>query len=270
MAHEIVADANIRAAFFDIDGTLTSFTSHEVPSSTARALQELRERGVLLFICTGRAPSQMGVVLNKLPLHFDGIVGANGQYCWNDDGIIARNPISPDDVHIILDWLDAHPDVNAAFSEADYSYFNHDSPTLRTMWASLGKTAPRIDFADPRTRDAAIYQISPYIDQRTQDELTSLCRNVRGVRWHPDFVDLIVGDGGKNRGMEHMLQHFGLQREQSIAFGDGGNDIDMLEYAGIGVAMGNATPQTKAAADYVTADVDDDGIAKALRHFRIM
>ena len=67
-----------------------------------------------------------------------------------------------------------------------------------------------------------------------------------------------------------MLKHFGWTRDEAIAFGDGGNDVAMLEYAGIGVAMGNACDDAKAAADYVTTDIDKDGIAKALRHFGLV
>ena len=59
-----------------------------------------------------------------------------------------------------------------------------------------GKTAPHIDFIDPRTRTNPIYQISPYIDTATEAELVSLCHAVRGVRWHPDFVDLIPASTG--------------------------------------------------------------------------
>ena len=68
---------DIRAVFFDVDGTLTSFTTHEVPASTITALQRLRECGVLVFICTGRAPSQFEVVARMLPVEFDGIVAAS-------------------------------------------------------------------------------------------------------------------------------------------------------------------------------------------------
>ena len=98
----------------------------------------------------------------------------------------------------------------------------------------------------------------------------ALCPNVRGVRWHPDFVDLIAGDGGKAQGIERFLKHYGWDRSQAISFGDGGNDVDMLEYTGIGVAMGNATEEPKRVADYVTDDVDHDGIMNALRHFGIL
>ena len=78
-------------------------------------------------------------------------------------------------------------------------------------------------------------------------KLSGMCRNVRGVRWHPDFTDLIPADGGKPEGMKRFMRHYGWTREQTIAFGDGGNDADMLAFAGIGVAMGNATEPAKAA-----------------------
>ena len=66
------------------------------------------------------------------------------------------------------------------------------------------------------------------------------------------------------------LDENGLKREEIMAFGDGENDIDMLKFAGIGVAMGNASDEVKAAADYVTDSVDADGIAKALKHFGLI
>ena len=85
-----------------------------------------------------------------------------------------------------------------------------------------------------------------------------------------DFCDILPAGGGKPNGLAHTLAHLGLTREQSIAFGDGGNDVTMLEYAGIGVAMGNACDAAKAAADYVTDDITADGLAKALAHFGLI
>ena len=85
------AAPDIRAAFFDIDGTLTSFTTHAVPQSTVDALHALRAHGVKTFICTGRAPSQTPIVLDALRVEFDGIVGVNGQYCWDANGVIGAD-----------------------------------------------------------------------------------------------------------------------------------------------------------------------------------
>lgn len=108
------------------------------------------------------------------------------------------------------------------------------------------------------------------MDKATEAEIAGMCGNVRGVRWHPDFTDLIPADGGKAVGMQVVLEHFGWSRDNAIAFGDGGNDVDMLRFAGIGVAMGNATDEPKTVADYVTDSVDDAGISNALHHFEIL
>ena len=83
---------DIKTAFFDIDGTLTSFVTHVVPQSTVDALHALQRNGVKVFICSGRAPSYMGVVLDTIPVTFDGIVGLNGQYCTTRDGLDYRHP----------------------------------------------------------------------------------------------------------------------------------------------------------------------------------
>jgi hydroxymethylpyrimidine pyrophosphatase-like HAD family hydrolase len=67
-----------------------------------------------------------------------------------------------------------------------------------------------------------------------------------------------------------VLEHYGIRQEEMIAFGDGENDMEMLQFAGIGIAMGNAEKEVKAVADYVTDDIDDDGIWKACRHFGLI
>jgi hydroxymethylpyrimidine pyrophosphatase-like HAD family hydrolase len=83
------------------------------------------------------------------------------------------------------------------------------------------------------------------------------------------FTDVVPVGGNKSIGMEKILAYFGISREETMAFGDGGNDIPMLEYAGIGVAMGNASEEVQRHADFVTSGVDDEGIVHALKHFHI-
>ena len=90
------------------------------------------------------------------------------------------------------------------------------------------------------------------------------------TRWYYGGLDIIAAGGGKMAGIKRYLEHIGIAPEEIIAFGDAENDLDMLRYAGIGVAMGNADEEVKAVADYVTADVDDDGIEKALKHFNLI
>jgi Cof subfamily protein (haloacid dehalogenase superfamily) len=89
-------------------------------------------------------------------------------------------------------------------------------------------------------------------------------------RWHPAFVDITAKGNTKQNGIDQFIKHFGFKLEETMAFGDGGNDIGMLRHAGIGIAMGNAKDDVKAVADYVTDTVDEDGIYKAMKHFGII
>lgn len=94
--------------------------------------------------------------------------------------------------------------------------------------------------------------------------------NSKAARWTTHFTDVIPKDGGKNTGIDAIISHFGIKLEETMAFGDGGNDIDMLKHAGIGVAMENAGDNVKEIADYITTSVDDDGITHALKHFNVL
>ena len=90
------------------------------------------------------------------------------------------------------------------------------------------------------------------------------------TRWCPVFADINVRGVDKGTGMAEFAAHFGFAHDETMAFGDGGNDVAMLRAAGVGVAMGNACDEALNAADYITASVDDDGIRKALEHFGII
>lgn len=145
------ANADIRAVFFDIDGTLTSFTTHTVPDSTIEAIHRLQAAGVKVLICTGRAPSQMHVVLDTMPVTFDGVVAFNGQYCFDDTGFFASQALDTADIEVILDWLDRHPDVVCNFGEKDYVYFNQSNDLLRATWSK--QPPPRGGLNRQRARD---------------------------------------------------------------------------------------------------------------------
>ena len=101
------------------------------------------------------------------------------------------------------------------------------------------------------------YQLSAFLSSEQEPEFMAHVPGCRAVRWSEEFVDILPATGGKVNGLQETLIHLGLTRENSIAFGDGSNDTEMLAFAGIGVAMGNAWPDARAAADYITTDVDN-------------
>ena len=151
--------------------------------------------------------------------------------------------------------------------EKDNCYFNlineHSANFAKELGQGTADIAARIE-------QNPIYQLSAFLPDNYEEEFLRRCPGCLAVRWSPDFADILPEGGGKPNGLAEMLKHFGWTRDEAIAFGDGGNDVTMLEYAGIGVAMGNACDDAKAAADYVTTDIDKEGIAKALRHFGLV
>jgi hydroxymethylpyrimidine pyrophosphatase-like HAD family hydrolase len=107
----------------------------------------------------------------------------------------------------------------------------------------------------------------------SKDEERPFIEKLQGchiTRWSRHGLDIIPGNGDKLEGIRQYIELKEISRDEIIAFGDGENDIGMLKYAGIGVALGNAGDQVKMSADYVTADIDDDGVWKALQHFQII
>ena len=128
---------------------------------------------------------------------------------------------------------------------------------------------PRVE--DPvRSLTHDTYQICPYIGEERDAEFLAHAPGMESARWTPQFADMIPLGGGKAQGIRRMLERWNISIDETMAFGDGGNDISMIQAAGIGVAMGNASENVKAAADYVTRDCEDDGIFAACEHFALI
>ena len=262
----------IKAAFFDIDGTLLSFATRRVPASAARALQGMRDAGLRLFIASGRPPMYLTPLQKELDFRFDGYVLTNGQCCTDADGVPFYNqPLPAASVPALLRWLEEHPNVVCTFCEADYVYDNRHSEAVNARCRAAGMGLPDHPVEDPaRALTRVTYQLNAYMPPDLDVPFAAAVPGFKAVRWNDVFADIIPADGGKTEGMARMLARFGLTPAEAIAFGDGGNDMEMLRAAGIGVAMGNAAPAVQAAADYVTASVDEDGIWKAAQHFHLL
>lgn len=120
-----------------------------------------------------------------------------------------------------------------------------------------------------RVRDDEVLQFVPFLNEEEEKILTGTLKNVESTRSVPFCFDVIPAGGGKDAGMNAVLMREGLAPDETMAFGDGFNDIGMLGYAGIGVAMGSRR-RVKASADHVTVSVEEGGIEHALRHFGVL
>ncbi len=257
----------LKAVFFDIDGTLLSHKTNSVPASTIRALEELRRKGVLTFLATGRHIPELRRLRPLDGLHFDGTVSLNGQYCCNDSGILYHCPIEPSDITTLLDYLkeNAHPCI---LVEEDRMYINFHNALVEKVQAAIHSKIPELGDLN-RGYTHPIYQVILYMSDENLARLPEM-PNVKLTRWNLGGADLIPASGGKATGIAKVLVHYGIDKADTMAFGDGENDVDMFRAVGISVAMGNACPAAKEAADYVTDRVDEDGIWNALKHFGVV
>lgn len=263
----------IKAIFFDIDGTLKPFDENELRTTTVKILADLQKRGIRVFIASGRPPVQLpllGERFNHVP--WDGMVLLNGQYCLNREKEVIHNmPIPKKALHSLVPWLKENGDFSCMFCELDRSYDIRFNQGMHDYLASLDRLEDLPEIMDPiRSYDHDTYQICPYIPPERDAEFVAHAPGMKSARWTDEFADMIPENGGKPVGIQKMLDYYGIDRNESMAFGDGGNDMSMLDYAGVGVVMGNAKDEVKAHGDYITDDCWDDGILHALQHFHIL
>ena len=249
----------IKAAFFDIDGTLLSFKTHQVSPGTIRAFQALHEQGVLTFIASGRPK----VLIPDMPVSFDGYVTMNGGYCFVGDQVLLRNPIPQGETDRWLHYAQDNGLCTMLFTEHEMAINTLDDPVANAIHRQLEFEMPPLRPIE-EMYGSEVFQIIAVMPAERDAEVLELLPHCRLPRWHPQFSDLVHMDNSKAVGIECVLNHFGIGCEECIAFGDGGNDIEMLQWAGTGVAMGNAADEVKAAADMVTTDVDNEGIENAI------
>ena len=257
----------IKAIFFDIDGTLVDIRMQSIPQSTKAAINQLRQKGIKVIIATGRSCCDM---INLEDLEFDGYITANGAWCVDSkDRVIARHLISKESLERLAHYLAKNP-FTCTFMTNQGNFVNYMNDIMLSLCEKVNIPLATVKPVE-EIIEQDVFQLDAYIDAERETELlTHVLTDCIACRWHPFFVDINSKDCSKATGMDEFCAYFGIGREHTMAFGDGGNDIPMLAHAAIGVAMGNAKDSTKAAADYVTSPVDEDGVIKALKHFNVL
>ena len=257
----------IKAIFFDIDGTLVSFKTHRMTETLKENLRKLQAKGVKLFISSGRAR----LVMNNLDdFPFDGYVAMNGAETTLGGEVIDSHPLSRE-ISLQVAGIAERENVSCWVFADNVAGINHSSPEALEVADQINLHPPHFLNLSEVARNHTVYEYTIFFDEEQERRLLHpVLKNVAYTRWHPYFLDIIPEGLSKSYGASKILERIGATPEECIAFGDGGNDIPIIEYAGIGVAMGNATDDVKAAADYVTDTVDEDGVVTALRHFGIL
>lgn len=255
----------IKAAFFDVDGTLFSHKTKQIPPSAREALEKLRAKGIQCVISTGRMIQEM----DRLPIgdvSFDAYITMNGQLTLDEKkqplyGMPLAGVAKEFSLNVFREKR-----IPVILVEQERLYLNFESQRVTEIQAAISSKVPPVgEYAG-----ADFYQACIYITPEQEAMLEPIRGHCEITRWNPGSIDVIAKGGGKRSAILQYLEKNGIAPEETIAFGDGENDMGMLQLAGIGVALGNAEDQVKEIADYVTDDIDEDGLANALKHFGLI
>lgn len=245
----------VRIMFFDIDGTLVDPATGTISEKTREALKRLHENGMLLCIATGRPTASLP---DFGDLYFDAFCTFNGSLCYTQKEIIHSHPIAPSDVKTIVENAAGigRPVTLAVRHRLAANGWDEDLDGYYRL-AGLELTVCE-DFESAMAEE--VYQIM--LGCREADH-PNIIRGAQGVditfSWDR-AADVIPLGSGKAQAIEKILAHYQLQPSQALAFGDGHNDLEMLQTVGTGVAMGNAAQSLKAIAADVCGPVSEDGI----------
>lgn len=273
-----------KVIFIDVDGTLVDYENH-LPESAVEAIRKARKSGHRVYICSGRSKAE--VYQNIWDIGLDGMIGGNGSYVEDGGKVLMHQLITEDQCRRIVDWL--HERKLEFYLESNSGLYASEKfetaalPSIQEYSKRKGRDAditvrdvfPDMIFGADLYRDdlnKVSYLLNSYQDfLDTKEQFPDLQNGTwGGAKETALFGDLGVKDITKAHAIDVLLAHLGKKKEDTIAFGDAKIDIPMLEYCATGVAMGNGGEEIRAMADYITDDVDEDGLWNAFRYFGLI
>ena len=245
----------IKIVFFDVDGTLLKIGEKDISDKTLYALKNLQKKGILLCMATGRSYTE---IPHFKGVDFDILLTFNGSYILNNENVIYKNPLDHTDKNVMIQNL-KKMNRAIAISNENTIVANGTDPDLE-QYFSFGNVELIISDKFDEISKGEVYQImcSGICDE--YDMILKGCRKSQITAWWDKAVDIIPLNGGKGNAVNIILNHYGLTKDEALAFGDGENDIEMLEAVGTGIAMGNAKDNVKAKANGICKSVEEDGI----------
>ena len=270
----------------DVDGTLVNY-ENQLPASAASAIRKARANGHKVYICTGRSKAE--VYPNLWEIGLDGMIGGNGSYVEDHGKVVMHQLITKEQCTHVVDWL--HGRGLEFYMESNNGLFASENfetagePVIQLYSARKGKAEaeqlrvrdvfPDMIFGGELYRDDVnkiSYILTSYQDfEDAKRELPDLQSGTWGGAGELAlFGDLGVKGITKAHAVECLLDYLGAERADTIAFGDAKVDIPMFECCARSVCMGSGGEEARAAADYVTAGVDEDGLYKAFEHLGLL
>lgn len=261
----------------DIDGTLLN-SSRQLTSEVKKAIKRAKDKGIKVVLCTGRPLKGVQEYLDELNLREKGDYAATFNGALIQD-TFTENPVS----HLTLTYMDLIDLYNLSLKIGSRSHF-YDTKKLYTFNKDVSDytvyesylTGAHLNVTSPEeiSKDIDVSKFMMIDHPEILDECISKIpkeyyEKYTIVRSTPFFLEILNKDANKGSGISLLANKLGIKQEEVICVGDAGNDKHMIEYAGLGVAMGNATDDIKDLADYITLSNDDDGVAHVINKFML-
>ena len=259
----------MKHVFFDIDGTLWDFTS-VIPESAVTAIKKLQQNGHKVYICTGRT---RGYITDPklLGIGFDGIVSGLGT-CVEVGGEKLFEHVLPKELAVrTVDTVRSYgfrPILEGPeYLYMDYEDFKDDVYGRKVMRDLKDRWQPLSD-------NYGKWRISKLSCDMTGCDKRSCYDKLQAdfdfIEHNDVVVEMVPKGFSKGTGIVKLCELTGIDIGDTIAIGDGANDVDMFREAGFSVAMGNGARSAKEAADHITSDLKEDGIRNALVHLGLI
>ncbi len=254
----------------DIDGTLLN-SGGKLTEATREAVLTASGKGLIFTLSTGRPVQGVQSLINALQLDSP-VITYNGAMVITGKSreIIYEQKLSAEDAKNVIELGNQRGCMVAVWAE-NRLYVNELNEPAFQYSTIAGITPEKITDIDALVREGVtkvLWNDEPSVVERYQDEIGQyLSGNVNYHTSRPMFLEFVDKKASKALAMEKIGEHFGIPKEEMIAVGDGFNDLSMIEYAGLGVAMGNAKEAIRQRAKYVTLSNDEDGVAHVIRKF---
>ncbi|MDC2867412.1 MULTISPECIES: Cof-type HAD-IIB family hydrolase [unclassified Bacillus (in: firmicutes)] len=256
---------NYKIVFFDVDGTLTHHENGSISNNTKEAIKALKNKGIRVVAATGR-PLSMCDEIRELGV--DTFITANGAYVKHNQEVLHKVPIDKNIIREVVEFASIE-NTGLSFFTEDFSMNGvEDKAILKALNETLSlNTYPT---TNKHIYNQEVYLMCLYASDETVEKYIHKFPHLTFSRWHPFVLNVLQEEVSKSLAIKSVLRYFGIDKSEAVAFGDGGNDIDMLELVGLGIAMENGNEQLKTVADFVTKKSSEDGIDFALRKYGII
>ena len=262
---------NRKMLFFDIDGTIVAEGTEYLPKSTVKAIRRARENGHLAFINTGRTLFSIDDFLKEIG--FDGYVCGCGTAIYVGEETIFKHTLTREYCREIIEMLRVC-NITAVFEEENHVFFDEELPShevlhdLRVRFGTKGFDIPKSLDEGNILFDKFVIWVSTVSDFKTFYRYIS--EQFDCIDRGAGMYEMVPKGISKASGIQKLMDYYGIPLEDCYAFGDSTNDLPMLQFVPNSVAMGNSMKEILPYCAYQTADLEENGIEKALKHYGII